>query len=197
MDTKEFGLGKKKSCFSPILSAITWNRWKFWISSTFFFSQISYLLTPIHLLTVPVTVARVGVHADKRTSRVCLVTRGNCQGWKGWCRGVGGGGGYQQRFYSTETPRIDMCMWHSATCDRVEHFFGKGGVHGVSMASNSPSPTHADVISRALWGEEWGRHRKGNIYLQYLILSWKCSISHNDFCKHKTKFTKFAGVTFQ
>lgn len=39
-----------------------------------------HLLTSVHLLTVPVTVARVGVHTDQRTTRVGLVTRGNCQG---------------------------------------------------------------------------------------------------------------------
>lgn len=48
-----------------------------------------HLLTSVHFLTVPVAVARVGVHADQRTPRVGLVTRGNCQGGEGW---LGGGG---------------------------------------------------------------------------------------------------------
>ena len=44
---------------------------------------------------------------------------------------------------------------HAATCDGVEDFFGKGGVHGVAMASNrnhpsSQPPTHTEVISGSL-----------------------------------------------
>lgn len=41
-----------------------------------------HLLTSIHLLTVPVTVAGVGVHTDQGTAGVGLITRRNCQGWE-------------------------------------------------------------------------------------------------------------------
>lgn len=53
-------------------------------------TRFSHLLTSVHLLTVPVTVARVGVHADQRTTRVGLVTRRNSQRWEGWWEGGGG-----------------------------------------------------------------------------------------------------------
>lgn len=60
--------------------------------TTFFYTdvcsfscELSHLLTSVHFLAVPVTVAWVGVHADQRASRVSLVTRSNCQGGEGWC----------------------------------------------------------------------------------------------------------------
>lgn len=46
--------------------------------------SFSHLLTSVHLLTVLVTVAGVGVHTDQRTPWVSLVTRGNSQGWENW-----------------------------------------------------------------------------------------------------------------
>ena len=87
--------------------------------------------------------------------------------------GVGGGEGVSvivmssfTRFYidSADAP-LQNHTYHTSvtiTCDGVEYFFGKGGVHRVAMASdwNRPSchyPPDTEVISRALVRQKRGR----------------------------------------
>ncbi len=138
---------------------------------------LSHLLTSVHLLTVPVTVAGVGVHADQRTPRVGLVTRGNCQGWEGWWRGEGCRHQCPHSHIFIQTPEISRCTRHAshaATCDGVEYFFGKGGIYRVAMASNRNhrsgySHSYTEVISRALVGVQKGErtYLKGKISESY------------------------------
>lgn len=56
-----------------------------------FFLLALYLLTSIHLLAIPVAVARVGVDADQGAAGVRLVARRNRQGGENWQGGAGGG----------------------------------------------------------------------------------------------------------
>lgn len=145
----------------------------------------SHLLTTVHLLTVPVTVARVWVHTDQGTPRVGMVTSGNSQGWEGWCSGCRGGGVFRVSVRAWFTPSYTNSRNRhtslTATCDGVEYFFGKGGIHRVAMTSNrnhpsSHTPSYAEVISRALVGAQTGRDLfKGKIsvflpHSYYLII---------------------------
>lgn len=126
------------------------------MSSLFFI----HLLTSVHLLTVSVTVAGVGVHTDQGTAGVGLITCRNCQGWESW-----GGEQIIKVTDLTETTPLLRSTTHTATCDGVENFFGKGGIYGVSVACDSHSSSHAEVISGSLTkvqAEQRGDFRRRN-----------------------------------
>lgn len=76
-------------------------------------------------------------------------------------KAVGGGGisfnGLIHTFFYIDTRQLHTRTPHTATCDGVEYFFAKGGIHGVAMAGNrnhasSHSYSYTEVISRALIG---------------------------------------------
>lgn len=78
----------------------------------FFFTL--YLLTSVHLLAIPVAVARIGVDADQGAAGVRLVARRNRQGRENWRRGAGGG---VRRFNITPSRPFSLCGAGLTTAD--------------------------------------------------------------------------------
>lgn len=92
---------------------------------------------------------------------------------------------------------------HTPTCDGVEYFFGKRGIHWVAMASNanpSSTPTYTNIISRALQEKKctvWKEYRNvsvsyKNILLRNKVLGWcKKSVKIYIFLRYFTEGTEF------